>query len=273
MENETNLLRFPLQLNAVRDGVMDQKELLGEVADMYADAISSGGVVHVYGNGHSRMAVEETCVRMGALSGFHPVLASSIATFTDVIGSDGLRVNQFYEKVEGIGNVLLEEIDMGKHDVLVVVSATGTTVAAVDIALAFNRQYPELPLVCISSVQQAKNATPKHSSGKTLWHIAREAKRGYFIDNCMPMGDVTLQMKSDNRIYGVCPLSSIGVLTIVQSLNELTLRELIKRKYPIHNLANMHLKNTQENYDTWLRDQRKRFSLSQNNPDCVTPIK
>jgi len=268
----TNLLTFPNQLDTVKEGVFAQEETLKKVAEIYAEAIANGGLVHVYANGHSRLAVEEMVIRMGALTGFHPILASGLVTFTDVIGPDGIRVAQTMEKFEGVGAKLLDEIDFGSHDVLIAISATGTTAAAVDIALEFNARYPQLPLVVLTSLVQARDAKPKHSSGKNLYHIVEEAEHGYLLDNCMPMADVSVTVAGEHQTYHLCPLSSIGALTIVQSMNELTIRALDRRGIKHHVLQNMHLANTQETYDAWVRDQRKRYAQATHNPNRVEPV-
>lgn len=265
-------LTFPEQLDHVKAAVLRQADRLKHIAGLYADAIQSGGLIHVYANGHSRLAVEEMVIRMGALSGFHPLLSAALTTFTDVVGSNGLRVGQFFERVEHSGQNLLAEVDFGAQDVLLVVTATGTTVAAVDIAWEFARRYPSLPLVGLASEKQSREAPARHSSGKNLWQIIDEAPHGYFIDNGMPMGDLSLSIEGTTGQYQVCPLSSIGALTIVQSLNELTIRELDQRGVSHHVLRNMHLHNTTDNYDAWLRDQRVRYARATNNPDRVEPV-
>lgn len=253
-------LTFPMQLNLIRDALMAQTETLRAVAEVFADAIGAGGLVHVYANGHSRVTVEELCVRMGALTGFHPILPVVLTTFTDVIGASGLRVGQAVEKVEGLGAKLLDEVDVAPGEPLIVVSATGQTQAAVDIALEFIRRHPDNPLVVIASKIQASTAPPKHSSGKTLYHVAQEARHGFFLDNGMPMGDVSTTVSGQTGTYKVAPLSSIGALSIVHSLNELTIRTLDQRGIKHHVLANMHLGQTQDNYDAWLSDQRRRYA-------------
>ncbi len=270
---QTYTLTFPYQLDKIRDNVLDQELKLKEVARLYADAIGGGGLVHVYANGHSRVSVEELVIRMGALTGFHPILSAALTTFTDTIGPDGVRVVQFFEKVEGSGAQLLDEVDFGSKDVLLVITATGTTAAAVDIALEFNKRYPDLPLVGIASAAQSQEAPPKHSSGMNLWHVINKANRGYFIDNGMPVGDLSTEVVGHTGTYRVCPLSSVGALSIVQSLNELTIKELDARGIAHHVLRNMHLKDTQDNYDSWLRDQRKRYAQAIHHPDPVTPLK
>lgn len=269
--SEDNELTFPYQLDAVKANTLRQQAVLTKVAGLYANAIASGGMIHVYANGHSRLSVEEMVIRMGALSGFHPLLSAALTTFTDVVGPNGLRVGQFFERVEKSGRELLAEVDFGPQDLLVVVTATGTTTAAIDIALEFSRRYPGLPLVGIASEIQSRQASPAHSSGKNLWHILEESPNGFFIDNGMPMGDLSVSVEGQTGTYRVCPLSSIGALTIVQCLNELTIRELDRRGISHHVLRNMHLKDTTDNYDAWLRDQRMRYAKALHHPDRVTP--
>lgn len=263
-------LTFPHQLDRIRDGILAQKVLLCKVAECFADVIGTGGLVHVYANGHSRIAVEELCVRMGALTGFHPLLSHALANFTDVVGADGLRLNQAIEKIEGLGAKILDEFELAANEPLIVVSATGQTPAAVDIALEFNRRYPHNPLVAITSLKQSRTATAKHSSGKTLYHAVQQAEKGYLIDNCMPAGDVSTSVEGSEHAYKVCPLSSIGALTVVHSLNELTLRELVQRGHKHFVLQNMHVGQTQVNYDDWLADQRKRYAKALSNPARLT---
>lgn len=267
-----NKLTFPYRLDRVKQVVLEQEAILKEVATVYADAIASGGLVHVYANGHSRLSVEELVIRMGALTGFKAILSDALTTFTDVIGSNGLRVDQFFEKIENSGLQLLSEIDFGPKDALLVITATGTTTAAVDIALEFTKRYPDLPIVGIASVEQSRTATPKHSSGKNLWHVIQEANRGYFLDNGMPIGDLSIHLEGKTGAYDVCPLSSIGALTLVQSLNELTIKELDERGIAHLVLRNMHLNDTTDNYEAWLRDQRIRYARAVHNPQRVQPV-
>jgi uncharacterized phosphosugar-binding protein len=228
-------------------------------------------VVHVYANGHSRISIEEMCIRMGALTGFHPLLTTGLVTFTDVVGMNGIRVNQQVEKVEGLAARMLDECCVAGGEPLLVVTATGTTEAAVDMAIEFNRRYPKNPLIGLACAEQSKNAPAKHSSGKNLWHVIEESEAGIFLNNGMPMGDLSIEVENGPEAIAICPLSSIGALTIVQSLNELTLRELLSRgmQHPV--LRNMHLGGYGPNYDEWLADQRRRYARALYNPEALRP--
>jgi uncharacterized phosphosugar-binding protein len=264
-------LTFPAQLDRVKSTLLAQAETLAAVAEVYADALEHGGLVHVYANGHSRIAAEETVVRMGALTGFHPLLSAGLVSFTDVIGASGVRVNQQLERVEGLGAALLNEYDIGPYDALLAVSATGATAAAVDIALEWQRRYPGLPLIALASLEQARQSPAKHSSGKTLYHVIQRAERGFFLDNGMPLGDLSVRVEGQTGIYNVCPLSSIGALAVVQSLNELTIRALDRRGVSHPVLRNMHLHDTVDSYEQWVRDQRGRYARALHRDDRVEP--
>jgi uncharacterized phosphosugar-binding protein len=204
---------------------------------------------------------------MGALTGFHPILQVGLTSFTDVVGANGIRLNQTLEKVEGVGQPLLAEYDIAPGEPLLAVSATGQTTAAVDIALAWRRLHPRNPLVLLCSREQARQGAPKHSSGKTFWHIAKEGGGlVHLLDNAMPMGDTSVNVAGRTGEYAVCPLSSIGALSIVQCLNELSLRELDARGIQHHVLRNMHLQDTRDTYEAWIRDQRVRYARAMHNP-------
>lgn len=253
---------FPAQLARVQNTLLAQAATLHTVARLFADAIAAGGLVHAYANGHSRLAVEELCVRMGALTGFHPLLQVGLTTFTDVVGANGIRVNQAIEKVEGLGDKILDEYGFAPGEPLLAISATGQTAAAVDIALAWRRRFPGHPLVLLCSREQAREGAPKHSSGKTFWHIHAEAAGApvHLIDNGMPLGDTSVTVVGSTDTYPICPLSSVAALSVIQSLNELTLRELDRRGVRHHVLRNMHLGDTRDTYAAWLHDQRRRYA-------------
>ena len=259
---------FPAQLDRVRASLETQAPELRAVAACFANAIAAGGLVHVYANGHSRLAVEELCVRMGALTGFHPLLQVGLTTFTDVVGVNGIRVNQAIEKVEGLGEKLLDELDIADGEPLLAISATGQTSAAVDIALAWRRRFPRNQLVLLCSREQARQGAPKHSAGKTFWHVFVDgAPIVHLLDNAMPLGDTSVRVDGTTDTYPICPLSSIGALAVIQSLNELTLRELDRRGVRHHVLRNMHLGDTRDSYAAWMRDQRRRYARALHRPD------
>lgn len=91
------------------------------------------------------------------------------------------------------------------------------------------------------------------------------------LDNAMPLGDTSVRVAGRTDTYPICPLSSIGALAVIQSLNELTVRELDGRGVRHHVLRNMHLGDTRDSYAAWIRDQRRRYARALHRPDTPSP--
>src|SRR6478736_5011832 len=61
-----------------------QLPALCQAAKICADSIAVGGLVHLFGTGHSRIAVEEIFPRHGSYPGFHPIVELSLTYHTQV---------------------------------------------------------------------------------------------------------------------------------------------------------------------------------------------
>src|SRR5262249_42262863 len=72
-------------------------EALPRAATMCGDCIAAEGLVHLFGSGHSRMAVEEIFPRYGSFPGFHPIVELSLTFHNPVVGANGQRQAMFIE--------------------------------------------------------------------------------------------------------------------------------------------------------------------------------
>ena len=77
-----------------------------------AEAIAAGGLVHLFGTGHSRIAVEEMFPRYGSYPGFHPIVELSMTFHTQVVGANGQRQAMFIERVEGLAEAILANFEL-----------------------------------------------------------------------------------------------------------------------------------------------------------------
>jgi uncharacterized phosphosugar-binding protein len=66
-----------------------QMESVARAVDICVHSIMNGCVVHLFGSGHSRMAVEEMYPRYGSFAGFHPMVELSLTNHHNVVGSNG----------------------------------------------------------------------------------------------------------------------------------------------------------------------------------------
>jgi uncharacterized phosphosugar-binding protein len=186
-----------------------QLPAIREAATRFADAILKGRLVHVFGTGHSRMAVEEMFPRYGSFPGFHPIVELSMTYHNPVVGANGQRQAMFLENVQGFGPVLWRNFAASPDDVLLAISTSGCNAVTIDVALEAVRL--GMSVVAVTSFQHASASTSRHESGKKLHEVAEVA-----IDQHAPAGDSVVWI--DGLEAPVAPLSSVTGCTIINLL-------------------------------------------------------
>ncbi|HLF92337.1 MAG TPA: SIS domain-containing protein [Planctomycetota bacterium] len=164
-----------------------QSPQIEKAAELCADRISKGGLVFLFGNGHSRMMCEEMIPRQGCFPGFVAMVELALSTHANIVGTNGLRAPLHLEKYEGYAEEILKGFRFGPQDALIVVSTSGIRPVAVEMALGAKKR--GLPVVAILSVAHCKQAPSGHSSGKKLIDAA-----DLVIDNQCPPGDCVLEL-------------------------------------------------------------------------------
>src|SRR2546429_4282223 len=107
-------------LEKIRDTQADAIERASEVC---AEAIGAGGLVHLFGTGHSRIPVEEMFPRYGSYPGFSPMVELSMTFHTQVVGTNGQRQAMFIERTPGLAETILANFELLPTDVMMVFSA------------------------------------------------------------------------------------------------------------------------------------------------------
>jgi uncharacterized phosphosugar-binding protein len=201
-----------------------QSEVIAEVARRSAESILSGGLVHLFGSGHSRMAVEEMFPRYGSFPGFHPIVELSLSNHHQVVGSNGQRQAMFLENVEGLGRIILRNFQLDpERDVMMVISAGGANAVPIEIAMETKQQ--GLSVIGITSVEHSRRSESRHSSGKRLFEVA-----DLVIDICTPPGDAGVLIPGLDTPVG--PLSSVAGLTIINMIKSTVAQHLTEAGHP-----------------------------------------
>ncbi len=173
-------------LNAVRKALdtieATQLEPIQQAAERFAATIRAGRLVHVFGTGHSRMAVEEVFPRYGSFPGFHPIVELSMTFHNPVVGANGQRQAMFLENVQGFGPVLWRNFITAPEDCLLAISSSGCSAATVDVALEAKRL--GMFVVALTSMAHAAVSSPNHESGQKLSDVA-----DLTLDQHAPAGD------------------------------------------------------------------------------------
>jgi uncharacterized phosphosugar-binding protein len=197
-----------------------QLDAIAEASRLCADAITGGGMVHLFGSGHSRIPVEEVFPRYGSYPGFNPIVELSLTFHTQVIGANGQRQAMFIERVEGLAETILANFELSPPDVMAVFSVSGLSAVPIEMAQGARRR--GLPVVAVTSVEQSRAGSPAHSSGTRLLDHA-----DVVVDLCTPIGDAMVAVDALDTPVG--PGSTIAAVAIANEIKSQTAALLVAR--------------------------------------------
>ena len=161
------------------------------------------------------MICEEPFYRAGGLVPVHPILEPALMLH------EGAYKSTLFERLDGIGKVLLDVNGAEKGDVLFLISNSGRNGSVIDMALEARNK--NITTVAITSLQHSKACTSRHKSGKKLYELT-----DYIIDNCGVPGDAAVEIKDFDQ--KVAPTSSIACILIVNTIVSNVVERLIAQK-------------------------------------------
>ncbi|WP_413375008.1 sugar isomerase domain-containing protein [Alkalihalobacillus sp. 1P02AB] len=179
-----------------------QMNAICKTAKRIADSIKQGGVLHIFGSGHSHMIGEDVFYRAGGLACINAMLEPSLMELN--IGRATLL-----ERMHGYGQVLLSGYKLEADEVLIVISNSGINPVPIEIALEGKRK--GLHVVAITSETHSKQTPSRHEEGLKLTDIA-----DIVIDNCGQLGDAMLKEERFGTFYG--PTSTQAGILIMQMI-------------------------------------------------------
>jgi uncharacterized phosphosugar-binding protein len=184
-------------LKAVTAVLEELAEGGGELADVGARigaSVADGGVVHVFGSGHSRLAAEEVAVRAGTLS--------SVTSVWPERGLDRL------ERTPGLGASVLSASDLRAGEVLLVVSQSGINPLPIDVARAAGERGAQV--VGVGSAPHSRAVASRHPDGVRLLDVV-----DVFLDTRMPAGDALVEL---DGLDGRCgPASTFAAAALLHA--------------------------------------------------------
>jgi uncharacterized phosphosugar-binding protein len=195
-----------------------QMDAIAEAAAICADTIAAGGLVHLFGSGHSRIPAEEMFPRYGSFPGFHPIVELSMTFHTQIVGSNGQRQAMFIEEVEGLAEVILSNFTFGSDDAFIVFSVSGRSAVPVEIAMGARER--GMPVIVATSVAESMAAPPRHPSGTRLLD-----QGDVVIDLGTPPGDALVTL--DGLDAPVGPGSTLAYAAIVNEIKVRTAELLV----------------------------------------------
>lgn len=214
-----NIIHLLNKLENTQDNIIDQ------VADICAECIYNDGMLYFFGTGHSHMICEEPFYRAGGLACIYPILE------TDLMLHEGASKSSSYERLEGLGNLVVANTNLTKGDVLFLVSNSGRNCAVIDAAMEAKKR--GAITVAITSMDHTTKVTSRHSSGLNLYQVC-----DYVLDNGGELGDASVELAGLGQ--KIAPTSSVLDITLVNLILVNTVERLLKKsiKPPVFMSAN-----------------------------------
>ncbi len=182
-----------------------QQEAIEEAGMLCAGAIAKGGLIHVFGTGHSHILAEELYDRAGGLLSVNPILVGDL-----MLHEGGLRSGPL-ERLRGLAEVILDHEPVRPGDVLIVASNSGRNAVPVEMAeLARGRG---LKVVGITSLQHSRSVESRTPGGRRLFEVV-----DVVIDNRGLPGDAVLPVPGAREGMRMAATSTVTGAAIIQAI-------------------------------------------------------
>lgn len=204
-----------------------QGENIRRAAAICAESIVAGGVVHIFGAGHSRAFGMELAGRAGGLVPMHAFGLEEAAP-PGKKGLDLLNLERSPETAHRLLGLFRKE----KADCFIIASNSGRNGCPVELALEVKRWGHKV--ITVTSLAHASSFASRHPSGKRVFEVA-----DVVIDNGAPPGDALLEVPGMTE--KICAVSTVTGALIAQALTAETVR-LIRAggmEPPVYRSANI----------------------------------
>ena len=194
-----------------------------KAAEICADTMMKGGVVHVFGSGHSVGVGLELRNRQGSLVPFHHIRTDDFVIKGYTTLEDFKNPNDIFERRSGISQKMYDMYSVQKKDAFIIISNSGINGLVIDMALKAKEEGQKI--IVMTSMQHTTAENSRHPSGMKLYQLA-----DVVIDNCGPQGDALIET---GNIEKICSISSITGAFIAQSLTTEICRIMEENNYDI----------------------------------------
>ncbi|MVP00827.1 SIS domain-containing protein [Paenibacillus lutrae] len=157
----------------------EESAQMREAAEKVAACIEDGGIIHLFGCGHSHILTEEVFYRAGGLVPIRPIFVEKLMLHEGAVRSSEL------ERQNDLAVDFMQGQDIREGEVVFVLSTSGRNPVPVDVALMAKEKGAFT--VGITSLEYSKSQPSRHVSGK---HLADAVD--LVVDNFSVKGDAVL---------------------------------------------------------------------------------
>lgn len=166
-----------------------EEQQVNAAADLVVNALRGGGIVHVFGGGHSALLAQEVFFRAGGLVAIRPILDRRIQF------EEGAVESTEFERRIGAAEDLAKAAGFKAGDVGIVISNSGRNVLPVQMAIEM--RLAGMRVIALTNLAQSMTGKSHHGSGKRLFECCDAV-----LDNHCPPGDAAVPLLGTNNAMG-----------------------------------------------------------------------
>ncbi|WP_155590743.1 sugar isomerase domain-containing protein [Lysinibacillus cavernae] len=177
----------------------ESKQII-HVAQQIVNRLSQGGIIQLFGSGHSMLLAQECYYRAGGLVPVKPIHIESLMLH------QGARQSSQNEKKQAFLASYKDQLQFDDQDVCIIISTSANNPAPIDMAI-----YAKEAGAFTISLQSLdyQHQPSRHPSGKRLEHVVDE-----ILNTHVPLGDGVLTV---NQLQ-YAPVSTVLGATLLNAL-------------------------------------------------------
>jgi uncharacterized phosphosugar-binding protein len=223
----------------------DEDTELQHAADLIATSIANGGIVHMFGSGHSNLLAQEVFHRAGGLVPVNAMLDVNLTIF-------GSARATMVERLEGYAPSVITSYDIRPGEVVIVISTSGVNPVPIEIA----QRAKELgaTAIAVMSASEYADAPSRHSSGARLADVV-----DLVLDTHVPIGDAVQPIGDGGIVVGAT--STILGAVLLNALFVSVAEELAARGEPVPAFVSQNIPGGDEHNQVLIERFRPRIPL------------
>jgi uncharacterized phosphosugar-binding protein len=233
-----SVLRIMHQIRAQETDAIERS------AQLCADTIAGGGVIHTFGTGHSALSAAETFFRAGGLACVNAILEQPFSVTV------GCLFSAWAERQSGIAGLILDRYDLRAPEPLIVFSNSGVNCIPVEVAMEARAR--GLSVIGITSRSYCEALAAERNLERTLITVC-----DIVIDNHGVAGDAVVPIPGSE--LRVAPTSSMAASLIYHMIVEQLAQNLAERGISIPVFVSMNAPGAKEHNEKLISRYRSRI--------------
>ena len=230
----------------LKEVLATEKEAMEQGSKLIAEAIQNGGVVHLFGCGHSHIFAEEVFYRAGGLAAINPIFHEPLMLHEGAAHSSQL------ERKNNYAQTFLADSEFRTEDILIVFSTSGRNPVPIDVALFAKEK--GVKVITITSKAYSESQVSRHTSKLRLYDVG-----DVVVDNKAPVGDAALSLPEVKVPFA--PVSTAIGVTILQALFATAIEKMVSNAFEPPIFLSGNIENADEHNNRLLEKYGQRIPL------------